>query len=53
MKKQTYQTLQTIRVLGKLKAIGTLFCNGLSNKYESKIPKILSDILTPHEKTKL
>jgi hypothetical protein len=47
MKHQPYQSLQTIRRVGKLEAIGSLFCNGLSNKYENNPPSILKEILSP------
>jgi hypothetical protein len=48
MKKEpSYQSLQTVRQIGKLAAIGSLFCNGMSNKYESKAPPLLHDILSP------
>lgn len=50
MKKQpNYQSLQMVRCIGRLEAVGSLFCNGMSNKYESKAPPLLHDILTPAE----
>jgi len=38
MKDQKYQSVQTIRKVGSLKAIGSLFCNGISNKYDDRPP---------------
>jgi len=35
MKNKHYQSLTTVRRVGKLEAVGSLFCNGLSNKYDN------------------
>jgi hypothetical protein len=49
MTNRDYQSLQTVRKVGKLPAVGSLFCNGLSNRYESRPPSILKEILSTQE----
>lgn len=49
MPRAKYQSLQTIRTIGTLKATGSLFLNGVSNKYDSTPPKLLTEILPPKE----
>lgn len=36
-----YQSLTMVRTIGKLNAVGSLFCNGLSNKYDNSPPPLL------------
>ena len=47
MPKAKYQSLQTIRRVGVLKATGSLFLNGVSNQYSSTVPNLLKEILGP------
>ena len=52
MPRAKYQSLQTIRTIGHLKATGSLFLNGVSNKYDTTPPKLLKEILPPKEMLK-
>ena len=49
MPKAKYQSLQTIREIGVMKATGTLFLNGVSNRYATEPPNLLKEILGPKE----
>jgi hypothetical protein len=49
MPKAKYQSLQTIRKIGTLKATGSLFLNGVSNQYQAAPPLLLRDILSAKE----
>jgi hypothetical protein len=44
--------LQTVREVGRLAATGSLFCNGVSNRYESRTPDLLREILSREEAKK-
>ena len=52
MSKGKYQSVQTIRKIGALQATGSLFLNGVSNKYESRPPNLLKEILSAKELNK-
>jgi hypothetical protein len=47
-----YQSLQTVREVGRLQATGSLFCNGVSNQYDTRVPELLREILTKQEAKK-
>ncbi len=48
-----YQSLQTVREVGRLEAKGALFFNGVSNRYDTKAPQLVRDILSREETRKL
>lgn len=48
-KQNNYEELQTLRSIGKLPAIGSSFCNGMSNRYDNQPPFLLKEILDPKE----
>jgi hypothetical protein len=45
MPKPQYQSLQTIRKIGTIPATGSLFLNGVSNRYSITPPNLLKEIL--------
>lgn len=52
MPRKQYQSVQTIRKVGCLPATGSLFLNGVSNKYSTTTPPILREILNAKDITK-